>query len=123
MDTADVAESKNKYNTPDVRFCDIKVGERTKGRPEIIDGASAEQEFKVETDKEGKNVFPTIVSMDETKEVKVTYKQNGELKTISLDEYASQELKEARKRKQGTVPSKKTKPRTKSNTSKNEEVR
>lgn len=123
MDTADVAESTNKYDTPDVRFCDIKVGERTKGRPEIIDGASAEQEFKVETDKEGKNVFPTIVSMDETKEVKVTYKQNGELKTISLDEYASQELKEARKRKQGTVPSKKTKPRTKSNTSKNEEVR
>ena len=116
MDTADVAESTNKYEEPNVRFCDVMVGERKNERPQIIDGASAEQEFKVETDKEGKNVFPTIVAMDdETKDVTVTYKQNGERKTISLGEYASQELKEARKRKQGAVPSKQVKPKSKPN--------
>ena len=113
MDTADVAESKNKYDTPDVRFCDIKVGERTNGRPEIIDGASGEQLFRVDTDREGRNVFPTIVSMNESKQVTVTYKQNGERKTIPLDEYASQELTAARKRKEGAVPSKQVKPKAK----------
>lgn len=121
MDTADVTGSKNKYDTPDVRICDIKVGEKTQGRPEIIDGASGEQLFKVDTDKEGKKVFPTIVAVNESGVVTVTYKQNGEVKTKILDQYASQELKEARKRKQGAVPSKNTKP--KSNDSKNADAR
>lgn len=109
MNTADVAESTNKYDEPNVRFCDVKVGERKNESPQIIDGASVEQEFKVETDKEGKTVFPTIVSMDESKQVTVTYKQNGERKTVSLDEYASQTLQEARERKEGAVPSKQVK--------------
>lgn len=115
MDTADVAESTNKYDEPVVRVCDIKVGEKTHEKPKIIDGASEEQIFKVETDKEGKKFFPTIVSMDESGNVTVTYKQNGEIQTITLNEYAAQELRDARKRKEGAVPSKQVKPKAKPN--------
>lgn len=113
MDTADVAGSKSKYETPDVRVCDIRVGEKIQGRTEIIDGANAEQTFEVVTDKDGKKVFPTIVGVDKNGVVTVTSKQNGEIKTETLDEYAAQRLLDARKRNAKAVPAKKVKPKTK----------
>ena len=60
-------------------------------------------------EQEGKKVFPTKVSMNDDGTVIVTYKKNGEIQTITLNEYASSQVQQNRMIKENHVPSRKGK--------------
>lgn len=96
------------HESPDVRFSIVGI-ENDKSKPEVTAGEHAEKTPMFE-ELEGKKLFPTKVVKQDDGTIVVMYKKNGEVQTMTLDEYASKRTIENRKIKGSrAVPAKKAK--------------
>ncbi len=90
----------------DVRLSIVGI-ENDKEKPVVTAGGHAEKNPIFE-EQEGKKVFPTKVVQKDDGSIVVMYKKNGEVETITLDEYASKKIIQNRKIKGAkAVPAKK----------------
>lgn len=93
----------------DVRVSIVGVENDKTKRPELVAGEYAEK-TPVFEELEGKKLFPTKVVKQDDGTIVVMYKKNGEVQTITLDEFASKKIVENRRIKGSrAVPAKKAK--------------
>lgn len=112
MDTADVAESKDKkYAQIDVRYSDIHIG-RSNERPEVVNGDNAKPPFEIESGKDG-NVKHHKVADDTKKMYRVRKDSNGEVITEEIPESNATEIRQSRGISMNKVPAIKVKPKAK----------
>lgn len=109
MSTTNVDSSRKEEPNVGMSIWNI---ENEKEKPEVTTGNHAKVVAVIE-ELEGKNVFPLNVIMKDDGTVVVRLKQNGEIKTIPLSDYASEQVKQNRRIKSNPVPAKKVTPKTK----------
>lgn len=101
MSTTNVDSS---IEEPDVRLTIWDI-ENEREKPEITTGDHAESLINIEA-QDGKNVFPLNVIKKDDGTIVVRLKQNGEIKTIPLNEYAAEKVLQNRKIQANPVPAK-----------------